>query len=56
MHLIIELLEKQLRNDGYLYSADMLGIAAVSFRKEANLSKEHTQSDKVALESCSAMH
>jgi len=56
MQQIIELLEKQMRSAGYLYSADMLGIAAVSLRKEADLSKEYSSNDKSLLENLSAVH
>ncbi len=56
MQQIIELLEKQTRNAGYLYSADLLGIAAVSLQKEIDLSKEFPLEDKKPLENTVALH
>lgn len=56
MQQIIELLEKQTRRAGYLYSADLLGIAAVSLKKEVDLSKEISTDDKKLVESFASVH
>jgi len=48
---IIQLLEEETRSAGYEYSADMLGIAAVSLRKEADLSERFSLRDQTSLDS-----
>jgi len=51
MQQIIEMLEEETRSAGFEYSADMLNIAAVSLRKEADLSEQFSSSGKSPLDS-----
>lgn len=51
MQQIIELLEQETRSAGYEYSADMLSIAAISLRKEADLSEQFSLAEQTSLDS-----